>query len=1499
MKQSARYKIELLMLLFIIIFSFFMFIPFVRILEKKISVMRDILIQEIETVYGLKISYESLSPSLFRAFSLRNITIYDTETGSELAVFETITVQYRFFALLSGKIPAVLHSLTIKNGFITIDMLQNEHLIAKFTDRMQQNSSKKPAPPDAQPTDIKAAVESIFSSAELEPFDILIQNVHLRFKDAMQEADVHITDGLCSVDSESLKFGINSAASYQNSNYAAYTPFKTTFNIDGKFEKNLTAGSCIVNIAQCTTPQVGLDTIKLFVGYRDSVISVNTMQDFQPLDASLKWNMDSKVLSGSFQCKEFLPLQWVKLYSTPKELEPFRDLEVSGGVHFSLQNEKLSWDTDTALVLPDITLANYRLNKTTLQFAAAGNDNVIDIAQLALKGNNIDLLSKLRFDLKKKIPSGTLAINSLQLPSGQKIAANIRFVERNGLLHCSIPMLRAGDAVIEDINFAVNPSSRKIDFLFSGEDGYGKYTFDGSCLLSDNPANPQPQFLELHAALDAVNIKNMYNLAQTIHPVEGINSEILEPLQCTTEFYISTDFKHFSYNCIKFVLVSNRIDDFYALLSVKGTEKSFSITDIDVAYKNMSVRGSLNAEFENLNDIIFDSSFVANEIGYQFQGFFAQNILNIYGDYGFAVSAIFDKETGVKGSIKAADMPLPLLPLFVGLDAEFDYAAPDLWGIHIYSGNMNYGGLTALAQTALRLSFTGSIDPAGLFLHKVRLGSDENSLDGTIIVQMPSPESLEQAYQGEIKLSSADDTEHFTASALVRLSESLYISGGLTAENIGLRRFLYTQGKKHSISAGMTFTVSPEGLKAECSIPELSFFLKGKDLQATTHFTVDNYLISLSQTEAAWGDHRIYDIGGSFSFEELKGLLHADYSGSIPTKELQAHIETVFTAHTGGEPALPPSTGTALSTAGAAQQHTTLSLKSLAARLPSLLDAFSLTTTISDWQFGSMQGKKPIPLSVIREKDITALYAGQEEEITGFILNDGVISLHIADTLPVHFNLDGSVKPELLDLSIRDLYADIKQVWNLTGLNHVLFYSGKLTGNMHIGGTIREPEFQGKLQGKNIKVNSPDYIPEIYGPVNLDILADGTILEVPYVILKGPSADLWARCTVEFTQWIPETVSIQCGTLREKLGIVRTDNLLFKADGLAGCNAEILITPNLIGVYGTASFDKGYFAFKFTEMDKFHAKYANKGNGPVFDMQLNLKLGKKAEFLWPSADIPILRTLIPTETPLSLTVDGASGTFFMKGNVKMRGGEIFYIKRNFYIREGYINFVDVGGNFEPLITMRAEIRDRDENGEPLRLILTAKDQPLSNFNPTLISDPPRSSAEIMQMIGQVVIGGTNKENVWQNLLVSSSDILAQIGIFKKSQTKIRNFLGLDAFSFRTLLLQNAIFGNLFNMNKETVLQTSNYFDNTSVYIGKYFGSAIYADALLHLSHYDPKSLQYDGTKRPVYKNILFQPEIGLEMATPFFLMRWSLAPTRPETLFVRDASVTFSWKYSY
>jgi len=1465
MKPTARSQAELLLFLCIVILSVAVFRPLTRMLESKLTGVRYRLLTELEQAYNIRISYESLSPSILRAISLRNVKIYDAEHNIEIASFEDFSVRYHFFTLLTGRTEALLDSVNITNGFIDIDLLENEVLAAKINDMLQSSS---PAPAFAN----REQILSFFSSQLLT---VHIKNLQFGFKDAVHTIAARIADGELRIDSDGLTVGLTVDASYRNAGYPAIGQAATAFVIEGKCNKDLTAGSAVAHFSHLSTEQFGIYRLKLFADYRDKVFTFNTMQGFQPIDFTARWSVETNAVSGRFSCKDFTPFDSITLYKAPKSLAQLAPLSMTGNFQFEVSDRQLHWDTDLSLSVPPLAFPSYRLERSALHIEAEGNNKNVAVSNLSLAGKDIDLSSRFAFDLDRRLPSGLLTVNRFKLPSGASVNAGIRFFTKGKSFFCTVPSLTVGDASLHTIELTVTPSAKKADYTLSMEDGYGKYSLDGSYVYDEN-ASTAPHFLELHGAFDAIGIDNICRFIQAAFPEVDIPQAVTESLQCTTEFYISSDLRSVSYNCIRLVLASNTFTDFYTLLSLKGNQSSFTLTDIDISYKNMSVRGEINADFERLNDIIFNSSLVVNSIGYQVQGFFSQNVLNIYGDYGLAVSALYSKESGLKGTVKTDELPLPFLPLFLTLDSEFHYNNAKDWSYGIDTGNLSYGNPASLVQPAIGMEFRGKAGPTGLLLSEVKLGG-EDTLTGTIAVKTQAAEDEKtDVYTAEIDMASPGAAEKINLAAKLALSDAVYFDGSLKLDNISLARFLYTQGKAHRVSADAVFSGSPDSFSFRFNLPQLSMLVRGQDLNASGSLTVENKKAEAAVAKIEWGSHQITDVTGNFSADELIGMLDADYAGKAATKQMKAHIHTEFTG----------------------VQPDEKNKKSISAQIKNLMEQFTLTTYLSDWQFGDSSGIEAVPVSIIREKEVTALYAGKNDEITGFILNDGVVSLQLAESLPLRFSLDGTIKKDSLDLRIAGIRVNVKRVWDITGLDYVLFYGGTLTGDLTIGGKPMEPEFGGKLEGRDIKVNSPHYIPEIFGPVSVDVLAGGTGLEVPYTVLKGPSADLWARCTVEFSGWIPEDVSIQCGTLGTKTGILKTDNLLFKADGFAGCTVDISITPELVGLYGSAIFDSGYFVIKFNDLDKFTAKYGGTG-GPAFDMKLDLQFGHKAEFRWPTADFPILRTLVPTEAPLTMTVDGGTEVFSIKGDVKMRGGEVFYIKRNFYIREGSIAFADVGKEIEPLITMRAEIRDRDETGEPLRLILTAKDQSLFNFNPTLNSDPPRSSNEIMQLLGQVAIGDAGKENVWQNLLVTGSDILAQVGFFKQSESKIKDFLGLDAFSFRTLLLQNAIFGNLFNINKNTTLTMSNYLDNTSVYIGKYFGSAIYADALMHLSHYDSKSLKNSGSRRPVYNNLLFQPEVGLEMATPFFLLRWSVAPTNPDALFVGDAALTFSWKYSY
>ena len=143
MKAAVRSKIEFLLFLCILVFSVAMLRPLMQTLEKKLTAVRSALLTELEQTYNIRLSYESLSPSILRSISLRNVKVYDAEHNIEIASFEDFSIQYRFWALLWGNTIEILDSVNIANGFIDIDLVQNTALAQKLNTTMQTSASAR------------------------------------------------------------------------------------------------------------------------------------------------------------------------------------------------------------------------------------------------------------------------------------------------------------------------------------------------------------------------------------------------------------------------------------------------------------------------------------------------------------------------------------------------------------------------------------------------------------------------------------------------------------------------------------------------------------------------------------------------------------------------------------------------------------------------------------------------------------------------------------------------------------------------------------------------------------------------------------------------------------------------------------------------------------------------------------------------------------------------------------------------------------------------------------------------------------------------------------------------------------------------------------------------------------------------------------------------------------------------------------------------------------
>ncbi len=190
------------------------------------------------------------------------------------------------------------------------------------------------------------------------------------------------------------------------------------------------------------------------------------------------------------------------------------------------------------------------------------------------------------------------------------------------------------------------------------------------------------------------------------------------------------------------------------------------------------------------------------------------------------------------------------------------------------------------------------------------------------------------------------------------------------------------------------------------------------------------------------------------------------------------------------------------------------------------------------------------------------------------------------------------------------------------------------------------------------------------------------------------------------------------------------------------------------------------------------------------------------------------------------------------------------------------------------------------------MTLLVDNQRLSELSPRLTASPAKSEREIMEILGNIITADSDNA---ANFALATGDYALQMVFTRKLENALRDLLKFDIFSVRTMVVQNVV--------KQGIEQTSfsnpagNYFDNTTVYIGKYLDNSIFADAMLRLD-YDENRV---GDRYTV-NGLSFRPEIGFELDSPFVNIRWSMSPDFEDLLnlrLVQNTALTLSWKLDF
>ena len=441
-----------------------------------------------------------------------------------------------------------------------------------------------------------------------------------------------------------------------------------------------------------------------------------------------------------------------------------------------------------------------------------------------------------------------------------------------------------------------------------------------------------------------------------------------------------------------------------------------------------------------------------------------------------------------------------------------------------------------------------------------------------------------------------------------------------------------------------------------------------------------------------------------------------------------------------------------------------------------------------------------------------------------------------------------------------------------------------------------DPEFFGIAQGNSVRLRVPMFLNDEIGPVPITVYIEGNEMRfgpinVPVGSGRGEVAGWFL-----FDRWIPDTFSLDISVDESASVPVAFDILGVIANGYASGALNLAMEDRIFRATGNLTGRNTEIALNTGEIASRNREVVT--TIPVI-VDIAITSGNKVEFLWPSSDFPILRAYADVGTGIQIASDSVAGSYSVIGDVALRSGEIYYFQRSFYIRQGVLSFNENEIQFDPRITLRAETRDRTDTG-PVTISMLADNAPLLSFNARVESSPPLSQMEISALLGQNITGVSGDNAVQAAFLASTADIFIQFGLIRRMERVIRDFLRLDMFSFRTQILQNAVMSLWSPVDRVGLV--GNYFDNTTVFLGKYIGSNIFGQGML-LLRYDEDNQPLGGLNRTnrglSIGDYTIELDFGIEMHSPLFDVRWSISPLHVENMFIDDMSFSVLWRWTF
>lgn len=1490
--QKAKFRAHIAIFAVCVVLAVLAVVPVYKRIAEAITNITQTFQSQVEERTGLQISYEKISPSILNAINIRGISVADASDGSEMLSVRTVSLRYDLLSLIKRDWQNLVSTIVINGVKVDFNAESDMNAVSRLMGFVANRNSGVVDETEPKEGEANAGNTSGNSAGESEkkvafdpdvftaqlPVNIILRNASLHFsnRDIKAEASVRRASFIYNEKTQALRTMFLARANvkllHQNLN------FSTSVSADGTLTDAFKNSLLLLRLSNLRTEQFSVGNINVLASYDNRNVILRSVQNFVPMSLVASYDIDSHVASVKVNAESLKPFAVINMRRKKSEIfERLADIDFTGALvaSYGLDDGTFSYSSEGSIFVPPEILRNGAVTRYNID----GSREKINIHALDFYGSGCDVSFSGNYKFSTIQLAGSAFVRQALLPNGNSISADFYFTPLARGFECFSPEIQVGEKNLTAFELSLVPRGGSLDFHAAVSDylhyesgSVGELSVDGSYMT-------EAKYFQSSVSVSSIYLDSAAQLAAVFMKKDSAKkalsfSENLSPYVASSDIYIAGDLQNVSYNIPYFFVANTKKENEAMLLSMDGTNALVRVSHLNLLYGGQSINVSGQADFNSdLSGGFFSVEAIAGTIPYQFAGSVFNGAVNVSGDYGFSLQASRAKDGAFDGLFIADSFPIPFSNALFELSANTTFSYD---GVKDFAVSMPHieilepGNKFAFAP---RVVFSGNISNYGAFFDSISYSDRYSSLEGNASLFVNEYEDIFSSAIFDLSLANMSSSESVTMTANISNAsdkkinfksdrEDIVIDSQLVINRLGISRFIGKINDHSSMTATVTAMGTLDNPFVAVSIEELSGSASGHIFNAEGMATVENKMFFVHDFDFTYGNFSLSDLTTSISFETLEGSADANINALVMGRELAIPVHLDIFEVEKEEGAFIPRAGVAL-----------LSSKGIGGSL--------------------LKSEIPAEVAVIYGDGVAVVTSSENVGLSGWIDTGGNLLFSVPENYPLSFYASGIVGKGNIDIQIERINGDAEKCFSILSFDTFIVHGGTASGSFAIRGLLADPEFDGILFADDAEFSLPKVFSNTISVPVASMIMDNntfTVSQTTGYIRNNPVA---ANLEIVLDRWRFDYVVVNAKTDRNVY--VPTDLRIPSAVFSGEASADLIVyydSEKIVNITGDVYARNAKGTINGAEIAGFWESAENSEESRRnIQADVRVILGERISIMFE----PLLRCVFVPGGTLKIKVDQPAETYSVAGNVRIRSGEISWLSRNFYMRSGTLDFIETREGIDPLLNISAETRDRDALGRDIRITMSVENQYLSEFTPRFTAVPAKSEREIQELLGQIYTGDSSNVG---DLFFSVGDYVIQSTVVRAFENSLRELLNFDIFSLRTNLVQNtlrqSIVGNINNTADWTI---GNFFDNSTVYIGKYLNSDMFANALFHW--------RYDGARvddETTLGGIIFQPEFGLELESPFVTIRWSAAPNIDALMnnaFVPSTSLTLSWKFSF